>query len=99
MAEKAQADSVQRRQAFFVWCFFKLRDDAIKYKSVEPFDWKVKRINDIIAKDRNGRTLSKIIDGFRVNNEIRNDMCEFGDLTHVIEGMTDENGNQLISYF
>lgn len=78
---------------------FDLRDEAIKYKSHEPFDWRVSRINEIIRKDRNGRTLTQIVNGFRVNNNIRNDMCEFDRLTAIIEGMTDENGNHLISYF
>ena len=74
-------------------------NSAIKYKSCAPYDDRVKRINNIIKKDRRGRTLSQMIDEFRVNNDIRDDMCDFNLLTNIIENIIDENGDHLISYF
>lgn len=74
-------------------------NDATKYKSCAPFGYRVERINNIIKKDKKGRTLSQMINSFRVNNDIRDDMCDFSLLKNIIENITDENGDHLKSYF
>lgn len=74
---------------------FEFRDDVIQYHNCEPFDWKVKRVNTVIKNGGRGKTLSEIINDFRNENNIRNDMCRFDLLNNVINNMTDKNGNPL----
>lgn len=74
---------------------FEFRDDIIKYHYLEPFDWKVKRVNTAIQKGGHGRTLTEIINSFRNENNIRDDVCQFNLLIDVINNMTDSDGNPL----
>ena len=74
---------------------FEFRKDIEKNKRFEPYNWKVKRVNSIIQRDGKGRTLTEIIDDFRIHNNIRDDLCRFDLLVEVIENYTDENGNPL----
>ena len=39
--------------------------------------------------------MSEIINGFRKENNIRDDMCQFDLLNNVINNMTDQDGNPL----
>lgn len=80
---------------------FEFRSDIIKYKGIEPFSWKVKRVNSAIKNGGKGRTLTEIIDDFRTNNDIRNDLCQFDLLIRIINNYTDEIGNpiHIQSYF
>lgn len=74
---------------------FEFKNEIIKYKNCVPFDSKIKRVNTIIQKDRKGRTLTEIINGFSAENDIRDDMCQFNLLNEVINNMTDRDGNPL----
>ena len=74
---------------------FEFRDDVIQYHNCEPFDWKIKRVNTVIKNGGRGKTLSEIINGFRKENNIRDDMCQFDLLNNVINNMTDQDGNPL----
>lgn len=80
---------------------FEFRNDIVKYKGYKPFDWKVKRVNSAIQNGGNGRTLTEIIDGFKFDNDLRNEMCQFDLLVDIIKNMTDKEGNPmgLQSYF
>lgn len=80
---------------------FEFRSDIVEYKEYRPFDWKVKRVNSAIQNGGNGGTLTEIIDSFRLNNDVRDEMCKFDLLVGVINNMTDKEGNPmgLQSYF
>lgn len=74
---------------------FEFRSDIIKYKEYRPFDWKVKRVNSTIINGGKGKTLTEIIDILRVDNEFREEMCQFNLLAQVINDMKDEKGKPL----
>lgn len=80
---------------------FEFRSDILKYKEHKPYDGKVKRVNSTIQNGGRGRTLTEIIDGFRLDNDVRDEMCQFDLLVGVINNMTDKEGNPmgLQSYF
>ena len=72
---------------------FEFRSDIVQYKRVEPFGWKVKRVNSAIQSGGGGRTLTEIIDGFRQDNDVRDNLCQFDLLTEIINNYTDQDGN------
>ena len=80
---------------------FEFRSDIVKYKRFEPFGWKVKRVNSAIQSGGKGKTLTEIIDGFRQNNDVRDDLCQFDLLIGIINNYTDQDGNpiHMQSYF
>ena len=80
---------------------FEFRSDIVKYKRFEPFGGKVKRVNSAIQSGGKGRTLTEIIDGFRQNNDVRDDLCQFDLLIGIISNYTDKDGNpiHIQSYF
>lgn len=80
---------------------FEFKRDIEQYKRCEPFEWKVKRVNSAIQSGGKGRTLTEIIDDFRRDNSVRDDLCQFDLLVGVIENYTDKEGNPLHiqSYF
>ena len=80
---------------------FEFRSDILKYKRLEPFEWKVKRVNSAIQNGGKGKTLTEIIDGFRQNNDVRDDLCQFDLLIEIIGNYTDKEGNpvHIQSYF
>lgn len=80
---------------------FEFRSDIEKHKKVTPFEWKVKRVNSAIQNGAKGRTLTEIIDGFRRNNNVRDDLCQFDLLIDIINNYTDKEGNSvhIQSYF
>lgn len=74
---------------------FEFRSDIVKYKRFELFGWKVKRVNSTIQSGGKGRTLTEIIDGFRQNNDVRDDLCQFDLLIGIISNYTDQDGNPI----
>lgn len=80
---------------------FEFRSDVVKYKRIEPFGWKVRRVNSAIQRGGKGKTLTEIIDGFRQNNDVRDDLCQFDLLIGIINNYTDKDGNpvHIQSYF
>ena len=74
---------------------FEFRDDVIQYHNYEPFDYKVKRVNTAIERGGHGETLTEIINGFRNENNIREDVCQCNLLNEKINNMTDKDGNPL----
>ena len=61
----------------------------------------MKRVNSAIQSGGKGRTLTEIIDGFRQNNDVRDDLCQFDLLIGIISNYIDQNGNpiHIQSYF
>lgn len=78
---------------------YEFRKDILEYYDREPFDWKIKRVNTVIKDGGKGRTLTEIINDFRNENNIRDDMCQFDRLNNVINGMQDQEGNPIRSFF
>lgn len=78
---------------------FDFRSEIIKYHDRQPFDSKVKRVNTAIQNGGNGRTLTEIINRFRDQNNIRDDVCQFNLLIDVINNMIDKDGNHIQSFF
>lgn len=78
---------------------FDFRDDVEKYKALQPFDWKIKRVNTAIVNGGKGKNLTEIINDYRKDNTFKNSMCEFDLLESRIAEMIDENGNKLKSFF
>ena len=61
----------------------------------------MKRVNSAIQSGGKGRTLTEIIDGFRQNNDVRDDLSQFDLLIDLITNYTDQDGNpvHIQSYF
>lgn len=78
---------------------FEFKDDIMKYRRFEPFDWKIKRVNTVIKNGGKGKTLTEIINVFSKDNNIRNSICDFKLLSDKVENITDDNGNNLKSFF
>lgn len=78
---------------------FDFMNDIVKYKRCVPFGYKVKRVNTVIINGGKGKTLTEIINEFRDDNNVRDEMCKFNLLTDIIEAKTDKNGNRIRSYF
>lgn len=78
---------------------FDFKDDILKYKKFNPFDWKIKRVNTVIKNGGKGKTLTEIVDDFRVNNTIKDGICNFSLLIDRMKKIFDEHGNIIKSYF
>lgn len=78
---------------------FEFKDDIMKYRRYDPFDWKIKRVNTVIKNGGKGKTLTEIINAFSKDNDIRDSICDFELLSDKIEKITDEYGNKLRSFF
>lgn len=78
---------------------FEFKNDIEKYKNLNPFDWKIKRVNTAIANGGKGKTLTEIVDSFRKNNVIKDDMCDFSLLNERMLKITDNNGNRIKPFF
>ncbi len=77
---------------------FEFKSDIIQNHNREPYNWKVKRVNSAIQKGGHGKTLTEIINSFRFENNIRDDMCQFNLLINVINNMLDNDGNHIQSF-
>lgn len=78
---------------------FEFKDDIMKYRKCEPFDWKIKRVNTVIRNGGKGKTLTEIINAFSKDNKIRDSICDFKLLSDKVNKITDDNGNKLKSFF
>ena len=78
---------------------FDFKDEVIKYKTYEPFDIKIKRVNTTIKNGSKGKTLTEMINGYRADNDIRDGICNFDILKNKIRDMKDQQGNIIESYF
>ncbi|CZD30833.1 Uncharacterised protein [Streptococcus pneumoniae] len=78
---------------------FDFKDEVIKYKTYEPFDIKIKRVNTTIKNGSQGKTLTEMINGYRADNDIRDEICNFDLLKNKIRDMKDQQGNTMESYF
>lgn len=78
---------------------FEFKDDIMKYRRCEPFDWKIKRVNTVIRNGGKGKTLTEIINAFSKDNKIRDSICDFKLLNDKVNKITDDNGNKLKSFF
>ena len=72
---------------------FEFRDDVLKYKQCNPFDWKIKRVNTTIKNGGKGKTLTQIVNGFRRDNNIKDSICDFSLLSERMDKIVDTNGN------
>lgn len=78
---------------------FDFKDEVIKYKIYEPFESKIKRVNTTIKNGSKGKTLTEMINGYRVNNNIKDEICNFDILKNKIREMKDQQGNTIEPYF
>lgn len=78
---------------------FKIRKGIMDNYYHKPSNSEVKSVNTIIQRGGCGRTLSQIINDFRNRNNIRDDMCQFDLLNNITNSMTDQDGNQIQSFF
>ena len=78
---------------------FDFKDEVIKYKTYEPFESKIKRVNTTIKNGSKGKTLTEMINGYRTDNDIRDEICTFDILKNKIRDMKDQLGNIIESYF
>ncbi|TVW98666.1 hypothetical protein AZJ60_01875 [Streptococcus pneumoniae] len=46
-----------------------------------------------------GKTLTEMINGYRADNDIRDEICNFNILKNKIRDMKDQQGNTMESYF
>lgn len=77
---------------------FDVLDKVIKYKSYAPFDSRIRSVNTMI-KGFGGRTLTEIIDTYRDNNEIRDELCNFDLLINRIEDINNREGSNIVPMF
>jgi len=72
---------------------FEIREKVYRFKAREPFHSQVKGVNTIIGRNLGGKTLTDAIDELRVNNNVRDNMCQFDMLVEIINNYTDKDGN------
>ena len=72
---------------------YEVKEKVWKFKSYEPFPSQVKAVNTIIGKNIVGKTLTGAIDELRHDNDIRDEMCQFGKLVDIIMHYVDKEGN------
>lgn len=78
---------------------FKFKDDIIKYRKYKPFDFIILRVNNLLKKDRSGKTLIEKINSLKAKNKIKKDICDFSLLNKEIERIKNETGKEIKSYF
>jgi len=78
---------------------FKFKNDVIKYKKYEPFNYRIKSVNTAIKNGGKKRTLTDMINDYKEDNNIRSATCNFELLQNKINDMKDEQGNNIKSYF
>lgn len=80
---------------------FKFRDDILKNKKYRPYPYYVKRVNSTIENGGKGKTLTEMINGVKVHNDIRDGVCRFNLLEELLVEYTDKDGNrvELKSFF
>ncbi|MFU9915734.1 hypothetical protein [Fannyhessea vaginae] len=78
---------------------FDFKDHVCKYKNSKPFDNRIKRVNTTIKNGGKGKTLTEMINGYRTDNDIRDEICNFNILKNKIRNMKDRQGNTIESYF
>ncbi len=74
---------------------FEIREKVYKYKYKVPFDSQVKGVNTIIDRKLRGRTLTEAIDELRIDNNVRDNMCQFDLLIEIINNYVDKDGNHI----
>ncbi len=70
-----------------------------EHRSEEPLGYMVKSVNTMLKNGGKGKTLTQIIDVFRKENDIRDNMCQFDLLTDIINNYEDKDGNKITSWF
>ena len=78
---------------------FKFKNDVIKYKKYEPFNYRIKSVNTAIKNGGKKGTLTDMINDYKEDNNIRSATCNFELLQNKINDMKDEQGNNIKSYF
>lgn len=78
---------------------FDFKNEVFKYKNCEPFESKIKRVNTVIKNGGKGKTLTEMINDYRVDNDIRDGIYNFDILKNKISDMKDKQGNTIESYF
>lgn len=78
---------------------FDFKDEVCQCKNLEPFDNRIKRVNTTIKNGGKGKTLTTMINGYRTDNDIRDEICNFDILKNKIRDMKDQQGNTIESYF
>ena len=78
---------------------FEFKEDILKYKNYDPFDWKIKRVNTVIKNGGKEKTLTEIVGDFQKRNQIKDNMCDFTLLKDRMTKILDEKGNRINSYF
>lgn len=71
---------------------FEIRDKVYRYKDREPFSSQIRAVNTIIRKNLPNYTLTKAINNLRVENDVRDDVCQFDLLINSINNMTNRDG-------
>ena len=78
---------------------FIFKDEVIKYKTYEPFESKIKRVNTAIKNGGKGQTLTEMINVYREDNNLNEEICNFSNLKNKINNIKDKQGNTIESYF
>ncbi len=71
---------------------FEIRDKVYRYKVSEPFASQIRAVNTIIRKNLPNSTLTEAINNLRVENDVRDDVCQFDLLINSINNMTNRDG-------
>lgn len=78
---------------------FDFKDEVIEYKTYEPFESKIKRVNTTIKNGSKGKTLTEMINVYREDNNLKEAICNFSILKDKINNIKNEQGNTMESYF
>lgn len=78
---------------------FKIRDDIVKYKNQDSIDWIIRSVNTVIKNGGKGKTLTEIVNKFRMNNTLKDSVCDFSLLSDRMAKIHAENGNTIESFF
>ncbi len=64
-----------------------------KYKYVEPYCSRIRAVNTIIKNSMDGKTLTEKIEELRINNDLKDGLCQFDLLINKLSTETDEDGH------
>lgn len=78
---------------------YKFKDEIIEHKSSTPSNLEIKRVNTVITNGGNGQTMTEIVNKFRTNNKLNDNLCNFSLLSKRMAKITDKNGNEIKSFF
>ena len=75
---------------------YDLKEEVEEFRARSPYGKKIRAVNTIIRECFNKETLTSVINKQRLQNVLRDDLCQFNLIQDAFENMTDRNGNRIV---